>query len=55
MMLVSIPYGPACGAADVEMEDTSVENPELKGSPFKAWGRSEYSLARFTYCQGFLP
>ena len=45
MMLVSIPYGPACGAADVEMEDTSVENPELKGSPYKAWRGSVSSLA----------
>ena len=30
------------------------QNPELKGSPFKAWNRSEYSHVCFTYCQGFL-
>ena len=27
----------------------------LKGSPFRAWSRSEYSQACFIYCQGFLP
>ena len=36
--------------------DTKIkENPELKGSPFKSWSRSECSHTCFTYCQGFLP
>ena len=43
------------GTVDAEIKDPSVENPELKGSPFKAWSRSEYSHACFTHCQGFLP
>ena len=38
---------------DAEIKDPSVENPELKGSPFRAWNRSEYSLACFAYSQGF--
>ena len=29
--------------ADAEIKDPSVENPELKGSPFKAWSRSRIS------------
>ena len=29
------------GTADAEIKIPSVENPELKGSPFKAWSRSE--------------
>ena len=31
------------GTVDAEIKDPSVENPELKGSPFKAWSRSVYS------------
>ena len=31
----------------------SVENQEFKGSPFKAWSRSECSHACFANCQGF--
>ena len=34
------------GSANAEIKDISVENPELKGSPFKVWSRSEYSQAR---------
>ena len=37
------------------LKTPSVENPELKDSPFKAWSRSGYSHACFTCCQGFLP
>ena len=45
---------PPWGTAGAETENPSVGNPELKGSPFKACSRSEYSHACFTYCQGFL-
>ena len=31
------------GAADAEIKVLSVENTELKRSPFKAWSRSVYS------------
>ena len=31
------------------------ENTELKGFPFKAWGRSVYSHTCYANCQGFLP
>ena len=43
---------PQWGAADAEIKDPSVEIPELQGFYFKIWSRSEYSHARFTYCQG---
>ena len=43
------------GAADAEIEVPSGENTELKRSPFKAWSRSVYSHACYTYFQGFLP
>ena len=33
------------GAKDAEIKDPSVENPELKGSPFKTWSMSEFSPA----------
>ena len=46
---------PAVGAADAEIKVQSVENTELEGSPFKAWGRSVYSHTCYAYCQGFLP
>ena len=48
------PY-PQWGAADAEIKVPSVENTELKGSPFKAWSRSVYSHTCYAYCQGFLP
>ena len=34
---------PAVGAADAEIKIPSFENTVLKGSSFKAWGRSAYS------------
>ena len=34
---------PQWGAADAEIKVPSVENTELKRSPFKAWSRSVYS------------
>ena len=43
-----------CGTADVEIKEPFVDNPELKGSPLKAWSGSVYSRACYTYCQGFL-
>ena len=46
---------PQWEAADAEIKVPSVENTELKGSPFRAWGRSAYSHACYAYCQGFLP
>ena len=41
--------------ADLEINDPSVENPELKSSPFNAWSRFVYIHACYAYCQGFLP
>ena len=46
---------PQWGAADAEIKIPSVENTELEGSPFKAWGRLVYSRTCYAYCQGFLP
>ena len=46
---------PQWGAADPETKVPSVENTELKRSPFNAWGRSVYSHTCYAYCQGFLP
>ena len=43
------------GAVDSEIKAPSDENTELKGSPLKAWSRSEYCHACYAYCQGFLP
>ena len=43
------------GPADAEVKVPSVENTELEGSPFKAWGRSVYSHTCYAYCQRFLP
>ena len=43
------------GDADAEIEVPSVENTELKGSPSKAWSRSEYGHICYLYCQGFPP
>ena len=43
------------GAADAEIKVPSVENTELKGSPFEAWSRSAYSHTCYAYCQEFLP
>ena len=41
-------------AADAEIKVPSVENTELKRSPFKAWSRSVCSLTCYAYCRGFL-
>ena len=46
---------PLWGAADAEIKVPSVENTELKRSPFKAWCRSVYSHTCYAYCQAFLP
>ena len=46
---------PPWGAADTEVKIPSVDNTELKGSPFEAWSRSAYSHTCYGYCQGFLP
>ena len=35
--------------------DAEIKVVELKGSPFKTWGRSLYSHTCYTYYQGFLP
>ena len=43
------------GAADAEIIVPSVENTELKGSPFKAWSRSVSSHICYAYYQGVLP
>ena len=46
---------PQWGTADAEIKSLYVEgNPELKGSPFKAWRRSVQSHACYACCQGFL-
>ena len=31
------------GTADAEMMHASMQNPDLKGCPFKAWSRYDYS------------
>ena len=49
------PPPPQQGAADAEIEVRSLENTELEGSPFKAWGRSVYSHTCYAYCLEFLP
>ena len=41
-------WSPQWRAADAEIEISSVENTELKGSPFKAWDRSVRSHATLT-------
>ena len=46
---------PQWGAADAEIKIPSVENTELKCSPFKAWSRSVCSHTCCSYCHGFLP
>ena len=43
------------GTTDAKNKDPCVENPELKGSPFKAWSRSVFSQACYAYCKEFLP
>ena len=43
---------PLWRAADAEIKVPSVENTELKGSPFKAWSRSVFIHTCYTYCQG---
>ena len=41
---------PLWGTADAEIKVPSVEKPELRGYPLKAWGRSVYSHACYAYC-----
>ena len=40
---------PQWGAADAEIKVPSIENTELKDSPFKAWSRSVYSHTCYAY------
>ena len=42
---------PHWGAADAEIKVPSVENTELKGSPFKALSRSVFSHTCYAYCR----
>ena len=54
-LLIPLQPNPSCGELWMQkLRAPSVENPELKGSPFKAWSRPIYSHACFTNCQGFL-
>ena len=50
---------PQWGTADAELKVPSVENTELKDSPFKAWGRSvlshTYMAARDFFLANFYP
>ena len=46
---------PQWRAADAEIKVPSGENTKITCSPFKAWSRSVYGHACYTYCQGFLP
>ena len=46
---------PQWGAVDAEIKVPSVENTEIKRSPFKIWSRSVYRHMCYAYCQGFLP
>ena len=55
ILLVSVTLLPQWGAADAEIKVPFDEDTKLKGSPFKAWSRSVYCHACYTYCQGFLP
>ena len=57
MMIISMmtTMTPQWGAADAEIKRPSGQNPELRGSPFKAWNKSVYSPTCYAYCQGFLP
>ena len=41
--------------ANAEIKVPSVENTELKRSPFKAWSRYLYIHTYYAYCQGSLP
>ena len=45
---------PQWEAADADINVPSVENTELKGSPFKAWSRSVNCHVGYFYSQGFL-
>ena len=51
------PYSaaPQWGTADAKNSVPSFENPEFKGSPFKACSRSILSHACYPYYQEFLP
>ena len=57
LSLVVVP--PQWGTADAELKVPSVENTELKDSPFKAWGRSvlshTYMAARDFFLANFYP
>ena len=48
-----LPYPRSGILRKAEINDQSVKNPEFKGSPFKAWRRSEYSPACFADRHGF--
>ena len=54
-ILSNVDAPPQWGAADAEIKVSSVENTELEGSPFKAWGRSVHSHTCHANCQGFFP
>ena len=41
-LLLPPPPQPQWGAADAEIKVPALENTELEGSPFTAWGRSIY-------------
>ena len=45
---------PQWGAVDAEIKVPSGQNTELKGSPFKAWSRSVYSLLAALASRDFL-
>ena len=50
-LLCKLRRAPQWGAADAEIKVPSVENMELKGSPFKAWSRSVCSHTCYADCQ----
>ena len=54
LFIKMVQASPLWETADAEMKDPSVENPELKCSPFNAWSRSEYSHTCLTCYEGFL-
>ena len=47
-------FTPQWGAEDAETKVPSVENTELEGSPFKAWGRP-YMLRLLPGTSAFFP
>ena len=46
---------PQWEAADAEIKVPSVENTELEGSRFEAWGTSVYNRTYYAKCQEFHP